>query len=83
MPLNTWNLSLVFGKQPDAGLGGPAPVDAVPTQSHHLAQRLLACAEVCTLTAADYLWLGFLVLYYNVSYISKCFLNLLLTEPCR
>lgn len=42
VPLNTWNFSLVFGKQPDADLGGPAPVDAVPTPHHHLVQRLLA-----------------------------------------
>lgn len=33
MHLNIWNLGLAAGKQPDADLGGPAPVDAVPTPS--------------------------------------------------
>jgi len=32
VPPNTWNFGLVFGKQPHADLGGPAPVDTVPTQ---------------------------------------------------
>lgn len=46
VPLNSWNFSLVFGVQPDAGLGGHAPVDTVPTQYHRLVQCPLAC---CTL----------------------------------
>lgn len=32
MPLNHWNFSLVFGKQPGAGLSDHAPLDTVPTQ---------------------------------------------------
>lgn len=46
LPMKTWNFGLVFGKQPDAGLGGRAPVNAVPAQCRHLAQRLLARCSV-------------------------------------
>lgn len=60
MPPNTWNFGLVFGKQPDADLGGPAPVDAVPTEILSPCTVSTCTLKLEDLSSTDYLCLGFL-----------------------
>lgn len=61
MPPSTWNSDLVLGKQPDADLGGPAPVDAVPTQLLSPCTASTCTLEFEDLSSTEYLCLGSLV----------------------